>query len=347
MKRDNNWVLFSVFAWMIFFISLLSWSRESRAFDYDDNIGFMKEVPAHWKEAYPMCDSFLDVKWSKPNPTPTGLRILWTGKTLIDMYQAGIKQRRALWILLAGESEKLFQYTYVLELEQYSELEKDDPSRQFVLGGEDDDLLAWLGVETRGSDEEPRWISKKNIGRYYSHREWEQYPRFYNFAHFSRNVCLVSPTGDQAWLLEQTRPFVSEKVMSADDKARYEELLRLYAQECPVMLAEAIATTHDATTPEPCTVKDLVLASLSSGYERDLDGDGKMDYEFYIQYPKTPPFIYFMHDQKPFLMFYPKECNNHATKNARYRIAKTQAANLLKEDQRCVANAKSKMLKNQ
>ena len=345
-ERKFSYYLFK-YAWIVIFVSLLSWSRESRAFDYDDNIGFMKEVPPNLKEAYPVCDSFLDVKWNKPNPAPTGLRILWTGKTRIDMYEADIKQRRALWILLSGKGESLSQSTYVLELEKYGELEKDDPSRQFVRGGEDDNLGGWLGVKTIGSTEKPRWISKKRIENQYVHLKWELYPHNYTFAHFSKNVCLVSPTGDQGWLLEPTKPFVSEKIMSADDKARFEELLRLYARECPVMLAETIAKTHGATTPEPCAVKDLILWSLRYGYQRDLDGDGKMDYEFYIPYPNIPPFICFIHDQKPLLMLYPKECNNHSVNNMGNHSVKIQTVNLFKEDQQCVANAKSKMLKNQ
>lgn len=59
------------YAWMFVLVSLLCWSMESHAFDYDDNIGFMKEVPENLKAAYPTCGPFfLDVQWSRANPNP-------------------------------------------------------------------------------------------------------------------------------------------------------------------------------------------------------------------------------------------------------------------------------------
>lgn len=359
MKQERKYIchLFKC-SWMVVLVSLLCWSVESTAFDYDDNIGFIKEVPANLKATYPTCDAFLNVQWSKPNlnpyetkkrvgpPPPEGVaraldmfgKTIWVGRTLVDVYEEDQKQRRGLVILMnsareASSKEGVRLYPYLLPLPEYQQLEKGDPLRFFVQGDKEDVYMAsQLGVTTMGKDDEPRWISEWLIDtRHYRFKKDGRYPAR-TLAHLTRNICYVSPGGGQGWLFEPSRPFVTETLLSADQKKQYQELLRLYAQDCPALMAQA--NLPPTSTGKPCAAKDSVSSYLRNGSQRDADGDGLLDYVFY---DGGLDIIYFSNDRKPFIMLDPKEC---LLSNDGYYSINTDTEQL-KIAQQCVAKAKN------
>lgn len=66
---------------------------------YDNNIGFMKDVPRELHEALPMCDEFLDVKWIREMPGG-----YWVGRVIVDVSTGEKKEQRELVVL---EEERL------------------------------------------------------------------------------------------------------------------------------------------------------------------------------------------------------------------------------------------------
>ncbi len=313
MKRDNNQVpspisrcfpqvVLPVFVCTVVFVSLLCWSKESHAFDYDDNIGFMKEVPIPLKEAYPTCDTFLNIHWSPANPNPyagkkrvdppppdgvprmsTGkIMPSWVGKALIDMYIGGQKQRRGLIVLIintTGVSGGVKHYRYLLPLDEYKNVVKDDPSQVLVQGSKEDDAPKQeLGVMDLDSGNEVRWISE----RFLSWSDFfvppgDHFPQ-YTLAHLSRNICYTSPEGDTVWRIEPAQPFVTDAVMTGSKKKQLQELLRLYERDCPALAAQA---KHPPDSTERWH-KDggSMDSAIRLGYSRDTDGDGLLDYVF-------------------------------------------------------------------
>ncbi len=73
---------------------ILAGDKESTKFDYDNNIGFMKEVPKELQEAFPMCDEFLDVKWIREMPGG-----YWVGRVVIDVKIGDKTEQRELVVL--------------------------------------------------------------------------------------------------------------------------------------------------------------------------------------------------------------------------------------------------------
>lgn len=72
---------------------------EATGLVYDNNIGFMKDVPRELHEALPMCDEFLDVKWIREMPGG-----YWVGRVIVDVSAGEKKEQRELVVL---EEERL------------------------------------------------------------------------------------------------------------------------------------------------------------------------------------------------------------------------------------------------
>lgn len=68
--------------------------EEATGLAYENNVGFMKDVPRDLREALPVCDEFLDVKWIREMPGG-----YWVGRVIVDVSTGEKKGQRELVVL--------------------------------------------------------------------------------------------------------------------------------------------------------------------------------------------------------------------------------------------------------
>lgn len=349
------------FFWLIMVALLIYEPVQAIAFDYNDNISFMKDVPANLKAAYPTCDAFLNLQWNHANPNPYankrqvgppppegiprvvhygGTRTpIWVGKALIDVYKGGQKQRRGLIVLIIGEKGipgEFKLYRYLLPLDEYEKVVKDYPSQVFVQGTKEDDAPRQeLGVIDINTGDEIRWISERFISSInYFIPTGDHYP-IYSLAYLSKNICYTSPEGGTVWSIEPAQPFATDVLMTDAQNKQLQELLRLYERDCPAL--EAQAKHPPNLTGRWCNEGGSIASPIRRGSLRDADGDSLLDYVFYNQ--SGLEIIHFPNDTRPFIMMYPKECHQPPNPYDSYNDRIDDAAHLKKEQQ-CVAKVK-------
>ena len=355
-------------------LTLLCQTPWCHADNYDDNIAFMKNPPPEWKDKYPTCDVFLDVKWQKNSPVhasfPTspvkgtweggGARgpssemwssdgVDWIGMTPVDIFEKGQKKRHGLVSILKveerlGGKTGIGQSTYIVSAEAYNMLNNMLNQQSFMLvqGGEDDGppWNLYLGIVPRqGPRREAQQVSK-----------WTMvYKRGLGFASMDqqrKNICLVPPTADAAWMLEEAQPFISDVGMSPDLKTRYQELFHLYQRDCPAIknqayLAGEIPVRHQNV--EWCDSKVLSYY-IQKGRRDDADGDGRPDFIFRSGFLS---FIYFFYDEHPFIMRFPP-CPRPGEEGFYPELTGSEIPDksVIVSAQQCVAEAKKQHITN-
>ncbi len=87
-------LIFAIAIWCLAVPQVLLAGGESTSFDYDDNIGFMKDVSTELRQELPMCDVFLDVKWIREMPGG-----YWVGRVIVDV-KIGDKTEQREFVVL-------------------------------------------------------------------------------------------------------------------------------------------------------------------------------------------------------------------------------------------------------
>jgi len=308
------------------FISFLLWAAtplmadDQPAFDYDNNIGFMKDVPKELREAFPMCDEFLDVKWIREMPNGS-----WVGKTLVDMYEYDQRNQRELISLARGDKFHMLD----VSTSDYKDKELEDliKSAEAVLGSYNDyDHIGLPGLLVKKNDKEI--LVSKRPGRPSPTTRRHGLPRL-SFTHFTKNVCLTSPRGKEAFVVESEKLFIStsESLAAKESKELFD---RLVEKQCQSLTEELDVDSKKAA---------LTCSNFTSRIRRfsliDADGDGRMDWRFIFD--NLGFGIAFLNDAEPFLMMWPENCHH----NPYYYVRGGK-----QQEEQCVGRGKKKYLDN-
>ena len=87
-------VKYTIFLW-IFIFPLVAVAEDKYAqLVYEDNIGFMQNVPEKLRRELPMCEEFLDVKWIREMPDG-----YWVGRVIVDVRTDNKTEQRELAVV--------------------------------------------------------------------------------------------------------------------------------------------------------------------------------------------------------------------------------------------------------
>jgi len=333
-------------------LALLCQAAWCGAVNYDGNIGFMKIVPKEYKENFPYCDEFLDMKWTESKNSsivgygkkPDNLTV-WVGRAFVDFYredqeQKGVitKERKGLISLVGirppSKYELTFeQFAYRIPLDEYQQIDWHDPSLKFTIMSRDEDLLEkgyprtlglwsekYRGQENNSGslppgqggwaiphDPEIKFISERIIGGAFGGEHLYRFqtkfwsgsfkPRFMwpddlsTFSQYTKNVCLVAPSGQAGWQLEAVRPFYHEETMSHEERRKFALLTQWYAQNKDAM---GISEEDNA--------ENLQVIRYATKFDYDGDGVADVVFRLFKTDRSFPQFIYYLNDSAPLIM---------------------------------------------
>jgi hypothetical protein len=302
-------------------LCLLAVFAEAFSFDYDNNIGFMKNVPKDLKEAFPMCDTFLDVKWIRDEPDG-----LWIGKALVDTYEYDVKKRLG-WLIGINTSRHWIQANAITE-QQYHDMQLEEKIKKAnkVRWRWANDDVREPGFTIFNADQ-GEIISKHVFKIACSPSKWvvtdDQGLPQYSITHFTRNVCVATPKQDAAWLVEPIKPFFSNKMLmkNPDMKRSYEQLQNLIQRRCQL------------NNTKNCDFYKNIANASRMGFLLDADGDRKSDYV--NGWSDDEWEIAFLNDRQPFMMLYPKKC-----KGETWWCSSYLDSHFIKKQQQCIAAEK-------
>ncbi len=298
-------------------------ATESSGFNYDDNIGFMADVPQELQEAFPVCDKFLDVKWIRKAP---GTENNWIGTIISDIYIYDKKDRRE-FVFFSATSSLMFD----ISPSEY----KGDRLERLIMSADEfstthsDDDVIMTGCFVIYINNESVFVTRRSgLPRMNSNYD---YPRR-SFTHFSQNICFAQPDNKVAWLIENKNKALFFENLNDSAKAQAELLKRLISKDC-------LQKKGLSGLPIVALCKKLHEDDdFRKGKTSDCDGDGRIDVVFRERNSRL--WIAFFNDEKPFIMPYPKTCQIFRPRN----IIK------FKKRQQCMAKEKkiflNKLLKD-
>jgi hypothetical protein len=306
--------------------SVLVCCKHSFASEYDNNIGFIKNVPEELKEAFPMCDQFLDVKWIREVKRTDYSQ--WVGLISTDIYLYDKRIKRDLAVFIAKHRRPSFF--------DISKIEREHLIKSIMSADYMSDTSWHLGAGSRGfviiMNKRHNLISDVNSGPSDAIRNG--FPER-SFTHNTQNVCLPLPNNNGVWVSEAKRPFIVRANITANVKAEHEKLIKLMENRC-LQFAQEIKAPNDQSNSN-CT--SLSGRGSIDADQRvaliDADGDGKMDYLFSI--PPTTG-IAFLNDDEPLLMPWPEDCSNIPKKMGYYLPFGK------KKEQQCIDGVKRKYI---
>ena len=190
-------VKYTIFLW-IFIFPLVAMAEDKYAqLIYEDNIGFMQNVPEKLRRELPMCEEFLDVKWIREMPDG-----YWVGRVIVDVRTDNKTEQRELAVVEERSKRqhghfKLIDITETKYLgNKFDELilYADSVSSQFAL--ESDIIETGLAVS---KGKKVIVISKVWIG---SQSYLERGISSILTQQLNRTICIIHPDSNK-WLFKQ------------------------------------------------------------------------------------------------------------------------------------------------
>lgn len=277
-------------------ISVLICCKHSFASEYDNNIGFIKNVPEELKEAFPMCDQFLDVKWIREMPQMNvaldgqNVKMMsWIGTVYVGVIRRQTKDREGLIIhakqfigakiffLDEAEHVDIALENIIMNAKKIASAGEPDP--YFIITSESGKRIV---------------VSRKNADPRFDKR---------SFSSHTLNICIAAPQRDAVWLIEKKRPFWLASDRTSETQILFKRYSKLFNNYCPILAKNA------GVLPSPreaCRGIDSKEAQKSYAYEMDTDGDGVIEYVNPTYYDA----IVYVNDSNPFVMSWPKQCKS-------------------------------------